>query len=131
MAGGEARPAVETWETACQVLGWDLRSVCRHGPDKLLSSTTVAQPAILTASVAAARALEATGSTPDLVAGHSVGELAALVCARALTFENALHVVVARAGAMARAGEKHHGGMAALIGLPGERLEEICAETPG
>src|SRR5437588_10942398 len=80
MAAGEAQPATETWETARHVLGWDLRSVCRHGPAELLASTTVAQPAILTASVAAARALEATGSTPDLVAGHSGGELAALVC---------------------------------------------------
>jgi [acyl-carrier-protein] S-malonyltransferase len=131
MADGEALPATETWETARRVFGWDLRSVCRHGPAELLASTTVAQPAILTASVAAARALEATGSTPDLVAGHSVGELAALVCARALTFEDALHVVTVRAGAMARAGESHHGGMAALIGLPAERVKDICARTPG
>jgi [acyl-carrier-protein] S-malonyltransferase len=131
MATGEAQPAVETWGTAREILGWDLRSVCMHGPAELLSSTTVAQPAILTASVAAARALEATGLIPDLVAGHSVGELAALVVARALTFEDALRVVTVRASAMARAGEDLPGSMAAIIGMPADRVATICSETPG
>ena len=131
MATGEAQPAAETWETAREILGWDLRSVCMHGPAELLASTTVAQPAILTASVAAARALEATGLIPDLVAGHSVGELAALVVARALTFEDALRVVTVRAGAMARAGEDRPGSMAAVIGMPAGRVATICSETPG
>jgi [acyl-carrier-protein] S-malonyltransferase len=131
MATGEAQPAVETWETAGEILGWDLRSVCMHGPAELLASTTVAQPAILTASVAAARALEATGLIPDLVAGHSVGELAALVVARALTFEDALRVVTVRAGAMARAGEDRPGSMAAILGLPAARVATICSGTPG
>jgi [acyl-carrier-protein] S-malonyltransferase len=131
MGAGEAQPAVETWETAREILGWDLRSVCLHGPAELLDTTTVAQPAILTVSVAAARALEATGLIPDLVAGHSVGELAALVAARALSFEDALRVVTVRAGAMARAGEDRPGGMAALIGMPADRVATICAESPG
>ena len=131
MGEGEAQPAIETWEIAREILGWDLRSVCLHGPAELLASTTVAQPAILTASVAAGRALEATGLMPDLVAGHSVGELAALVVARALSFEEALHVVMVRASAMARAGGDRPGSMAALIGLPAERVTTICSETPG
>jgi [acyl-carrier-protein] S-malonyltransferase len=131
MGAGEALPTVETWETARDVLGWDLRSVCLHGPAELLASTSVAQPAILTGSVAAARALESTGLIPDLVAGHSVGELAALVVARALTFEDALRVVTVRAGAMARAGEDRPGSMTALIGMPAERVAAICSETPG
>lgn len=131
MGVGEAQPAIETWEIAREILGWDLRSVCLHGPAELLAGTTVAQPAILTASVAAARALEATGLMPDLLAGHSVGELAALVVARALTFEDALRVVTVRAGAMARAGEVRPGHMAALIGLPADRVTTICLETPG
>jgi [acyl-carrier-protein] S-malonyltransferase len=131
MAPGEAQPAVETWATARDILGWDLRSVCVHGPEELLATTTVAQPAILTASVAAARALEATGLIPDLVAGHSVGELAALVVARAITFEDALRIVGVRAGAMARAGEDRPGSMAAIIGMPADRVATICSETPG
>jgi len=131
MATGEAQPAAETWATAREILGWDLRSVCIQGPSELLASTMVAQPAILTSSVAAARALEATGLIPDLVAGHSVGELAALVASRALTFEDALREVMERAGAMARAGEERPGSMAAIIGMPADRVAAICSETPG
>ncbi|HEV2685960.1 MAG TPA: ACP S-malonyltransferase, partial [Actinomycetota bacterium] len=100
---------------------WDVRAA-----DKL-DSTEVAQPAILAASVAAARALEASGMLPDLVAGHSVGELAALVVARALPFEDALRVVVARANAMGA----HPGSMAAVLGLTPDVVETVCAGIDG
>jgi [acyl-carrier-protein] S-malonyltransferase len=130
-AGLDAEPAAQTWQSAREILGWDLRSVCLHGPTELLGSTEVAQPAILAASVAAAGALEATGLLPDLVAGHSAGEFAALVVARAMSFEDALRVIIVRAQAMAEAGKKAAGGMAALLGLPAERVREICSETPG
>src|ERR1043166_4705491 len=107
-------PARATWEAARGVLGWDVSSVCAQGPAQLLDATEVAQIAILTASVAAQGAIEATGLLPDMVAGHSVGEFAALVAARALSFEDALAVVKVRADAMASAGKEHAGGMAAL-----------------
>ena len=76
--------AQKTWATAGEVLGRDVRAPAAHGPKETLDATEVAQSAILTASVAAARALEEAGVRPDLVAGHSVGEFAALVIAGAL-----------------------------------------------
>jgi [acyl-carrier-protein] S-malonyltransferase len=125
------QPARATWETARGVLGWDVLSVCAHGPAQLLDTTEVAQIAILTASVAAHGAIDATGLLPDMVAGHSVGEIAALVAARALSFEDALSVVKVRADAMAGAGKEHAGGMAALIGLDAGVVAEVCAAIEG
>ena len=129
--GFSAAPAREVFDVAREVLGWDVRSVCLHGPEELLASTEVSQPAILTVSVAAARSLEDSGLLPDLVAGHSVGEFAALVVARAISFEDALHVVGARAEAMAQAGRETAGRMAAVIGLDRGRGEEICERSQG
>lgn len=130
-AGLDTDPAREAFHVAREVLGWDVRSVCMDGPDGLLSSTEVAQPAILTASVAAARALEATGLLPDVIAGHSVGEFAALVAARAFSLEDAVRVVGTRAELMARAGRAQRGRMAAVIGLPPARVKELCDREPG
>lgn len=130
-AGLDVAAAREAFEAARDVLGWDVRSVCLHGPEELLGSTEVSQPAILTVSVAAARSLEANGLLPDLVAGHSVGEFAALVAARTISFEDALGVVRARAEAMAQAGRNAPGRMAAVIGLAREWLEEICPGIAG
>lgn len=126
-----AEPARETFAQAREVLGWDVGATCRNGPAELLASTEKAQPAILTVSVALARTLEALGLLPHFVAGHSVGEFAALVAARSITFGDALHVVAARADAMARAGRAGGGSMAAVIGLPVETVEEICQNTTG
>ena len=125
------QPARTTWQAAREILGRDVFAVCEHGPPRLLDSTEVAQPAILTASVAAQRAIEATGLLPNIVAGHSVGEFAALVAARALTFEDALRVVLVRGEAMAAAGLAHDGGMAALIGLDAEVVRLVCAGIDG
>lgn len=119
--------ASDTFADARDVLGWDVRSVCVEGPSDVLGETEVSQPAILTVSVAVAEALRATGSTPDLVAGHSVGEFAALVAARAMSFEDALRAVTARASAMARAGRERPGGMAAILGLSLEDVERACS----
>lgn len=130
-AGLDSGPACDVFDAAHAVLGWDVRSVCRQGPAELLGSTEVSQPAILTASVAASRSLEACGVLPDLVAGHSVGEYAALVVARALSLEDALRVVGVRAHAMAEAGKETPGRMAAVIGLPRDELEEICSRAQG
>lgn len=127
----EAQAARDAWVTAHEVLGWDLRSACVAGPEEVLGQTEIAQPAILVASVAAARSLESSGLLPDLVAGHSVGEFAALVAARSLALEDALFAVKIRAEAMARAGRAEHGGMAAVIGLPADILEEVCRRVPG
>ena len=123
--------ARETFADARDVLGWDVRSVCRDGPSEVLGETEVSQPAILTVSVAVAETLRSAGSTPDLVAGHSVGEFAALVAARAMSFEDALRAVTTRARAMARAGREHPGGMAAILGFPFEDVEQACGTARG
>jgi [acyl-carrier-protein] S-malonyltransferase len=124
-------PARATWEAARGVLGWDAFSVCAHGPVELLNTTEVAQLAILTVSVAAQQAIESTGLLPDMVAGHSVGEFAALVAARAMSFEDALSVVRVRGEAMAAAGRGHDGGMAALLGLNGAEAARVCRTLEG
>lgn len=130
-AGLDAPPSRRAFEVAGEVLGWDVRSVCLHGPEELLGSTEVSQPAILTVSVAAAWSLEAHGVLPDLVAGHSVGEFAALAVARSLPFEDALALVKVRAESMAQAGRETPGLMAAVIGLPREVVEKVCEQVAG
>ncbi|MGH2785970.1 MAG: ACP S-malonyltransferase [Actinomycetota bacterium] len=130
-AGLGSEAARETFTIAKEVLGWDVRAVCLEGPQDVLAATEAAQPAILTVSVAAARSLEAAGSFPDVVAGHSVGEFAALVAAHALSFEDALRAVCARADAMAAAGRITTGGMAAILGLRPDEVEDACTRAGG
>jgi [acyl-carrier-protein] S-malonyltransferase len=131
--GGElsSEAARETFEIAERVLGWDVRALCLEGPEGRLGSTRFAQPAIVTLEVAIARSLQAQGIAPDLVAGHSVGEFAAMVASRAVGFEDALSAVAARAEAMARAGLTRPGGMAAVIGLGSDRIAAICEGVEG
>lgn len=128
LSGDAAR---EIFAEARDVLGWDVRSVCIEGPSDLLGATEVSQPAILTVSVAAAESLRAAGSIPDVVAGHSVGEFAALVAARAMSLEDALRAVTARASAMAGAGRDRAGGMAAILGLELDDVERACSTAGG
>jgi [acyl-carrier-protein] S-malonyltransferase len=111
------------------VLGYDLAALCAHGPDASLRRTLHAQPAIFVLSVACAEVLRARGTSPSLVAGHSLGEWAALVTANVLRFEDALAVVRLRAELMERAGAEAPGAMAAVMGLPRALVEEVCAAT--
>src|SRR5437764_34408 len=130
-AGLNSRIARETLSSASEVLGWDLVRACEEGPPKRLDSTEVTQPAVFTVNVAAARTLEDRGLRPDGVAGHSVGEFAALVVAGVLSFEDALRGVVVRGEAMHRAGRSHPGGMVAILGLSAERVAALCAHAAG
>lgn len=123
--------ADRTFANARDVLGWDVRSACIEGPTNVLGATEVSQPAILTVSVAVAETLRAAGVSPDVVAGHSVGEFAALVTARAISFEDAVRAVSARASAMARAGTNRPGGMAAILGLSTDDVERACTTAGG
>ncbi|MGH2726767.1 MAG: ACP S-malonyltransferase [Actinomycetota bacterium] len=125
-AGLSGEAARETFAIANDVLGRDLRAAIQEGPDAFLARTETSQPAILTVSVAVARSLEAAGVFPDLVAGHSVGEFAALVAAHAMSFEDALRAVEVRANAMALAGRVTPGRMAAILGLAIEDVEHAC-----
>jgi [acyl-carrier-protein] S-malonyltransferase len=123
--------ANDVFAKAEAILGWDVRAACRDLDDEHLRATEVAQPAIFTVSVAAAGTLEAAGIVPEAVAGHSVGEFAALVAAGAISFEDGLRAIVARADAMARAGEARPGGMAAVIGMPLDQIQAILASIGG
>lgn len=121
------------FEEADQVLGFHLSKLCFQGPEDLLNDTINAQPAIIATSFACLRVLEGRGKelglSPALVAGHSLGEYAALVAGESLSFAEALKLGRERGRLMKEAGERVPGGMAAVIGLPGEVLEEVCQEA--
>ncbi len=122
--------ALAVFDEADDLLGMKISTICFYGPEDTLRDTLNAQPALFVTSVAALRALEEAGaSSPDAVAGHSVGEYAALVAAGALTLEAGLHLVQRRAQEMFRAGEAHPGAMAAVLGLSGEDVAQACAQV--
>ena len=117
------------------VLGYSLSELMFDGPAEELEDTFNAQPAILTASVAALEALreqlQAVGQKlqPIFVAGHSLGEYSALVAAGSLEFRDALNLVRERGRLMKEAGDEFPGGMAAIIGLQPDELAEICEQA--
>ncbi len=112
-------------------LGKPLGALCFNGPAEKLKQTENTQLAILTCSIAAWRVLNQLGILPDAVAGHSLGEYSALVAAGALDFSDALTLVQARAQAMAEAGEKRPGTMAAFLGMEAAHLQILCQKTKG
>lgn len=122
--------ALGVFDEADSLLGMKISTLCFYGPEDALRDTLNAQPALFVTSVAALRALEEAGAPrPDAVAGHSVGEYAALVAAGALTLEVGLQLVQRRAQEMFRASEAHPGTMAAVLGLPGEDVVSVCAQV--
>ena len=115
------------FEEASDALGFDLAALCFNGPEEDLRLTTNTQPAILTTSIAALRVIEQeTGLVPGYVAGHSLGEYSALVCAGALSFTDAVRTVRQRGAFMQEAVPVGEGAMAAIMGLEAEAVEEIC-----
>ena len=122
--------ARETFEEANDALGFDLAGLCFNGPEEDLKLTANTQPAILTTSVAALRVLQReTGLMPSFVAGHSLGEYSALVCAGALDFADAVRTVRARGIFMQEAVPVGTGAMAAILGLGQEKLESVCIQA--
>jgi len=123
----ESVPAAKAaFEAASEALGFDLAARCFDGPQDELTLTSNAQPAILTTSIACLRALEESVDglpTPAYVAGHSVGEYSALVCAGALELPEAVRLVRRRGEFMAEAKE---GTMAAILGLAPDEVTEAC-----
>lgn len=117
-------------EQANSILGFRITDLMFEGTDEDLRKTSVTQPAIFIHSVALAKAL-GVEFQPDMVAGHSLGEFSALVAAGALTFEDGLRLVAARAQAMQEACEIHPSTMAAVLGLPDEKVEEVCRGIEG
>ena len=123
-AHAEAR---EMCQAANRLLGFSLTDVMFEGTADDLKQTKVTQPAVFLHSVVAQRLM--TIERPDMVAGHSLGEFSALVACGALRFEDALLLVSARAQAMQAACEQNPGTMAAVLGLPDEKVEEVCNEV--
>jgi len=121
--------ARQVFEEADRVLDIRLSGLCFEGPDEELRLTVNTQPAILTTSIAALRALEARGARADFVAGHSLGEYTALVAAGSLKFGDALGAVRKRGLYMQEAVPAGEGAMAALIGIDIESVRVICAEA--
>lgn len=120
--------AKELFEKANEILGFRITDIMFEGTDEELTQTKVTQPAVFLHSVISALYL-GDEFAPTMVAGHSLGELSALVAAGALSFEDGVKLVSARAIAMQKACEAAPGTMAAVIGLPDEKIEEICAEV--
>jgi len=122
--------ARQVFEEANDALGFDIASLCFNGPEEALKLTTNTQPAILTVSVAALKVLQAeTGLVPGYAAGHSLGEYSALVCAGALAFADAVRIVRQRGSFMQEAVPVGLGAMAAIMGLEGEALQEVCRQA--
>ena len=115
-------------ESANDILGFRITDIMFNGTADDLKATRVTQPAIFLHSVVLAKS---QAGVPDMVAGHSLGEFSALVAAGALSFEDGLRLVSLRAQAMQECCEMQPGAMAAIIGLPDARIEEVCAGIPG
>ncbi len=122
--------AKELFEKANQILGFRITDIMFEGTDEQLKQTNVTQPAIFLHSVILAKAL-GDQFKPDMVSGHSLGEFSALVAAGALSFEDGLTLVAKRAAAMQKACEMNPSTMAAVLALPDEKVEEICASVDG
>lgn len=120
--------ARELFDRANEILGFRITDIMFDGTDEELKQTRVTQPAIFLHSVILAKTLGAN-LKPDMTAGHSLGEFSALVSAGALSFDDGLRLVSARAQAMQKACEVKPSTMAAVIALPDEKVEEICASV--
>lgn len=118
--------AKELFDKANEILGYRITDIMFNGTDDDLKQTKVTQPAVYLHSVIAALCMD--DFKPDMVAGHSLGEFSALVAAGALTFEDGLKLVYTRAMAMQKACEAVPSTMAAIIALPDETIEQVCAE---
>jgi len=115
----------DLFEQANEILGFRISDIMFTGSDEALKQTNITQPAIFIHSVAAFKTIEA--AKPDMVAGHSLGEFSALVANGVLSFDKALQLVSIRAQAMQKACEANPSTMAAVLNLPDEKVEEICA----
>ncbi len=117
-------------DKANDILGFNITNIMFNGTDEELRATRVTQPAIFIHSVALALCTPGL-EKPDMVGGHSLGEFSALVAAGAVSFEDGLRLVAVRANEMQKCCEKVPGTMAAIIGLPDDTVEKVCAEVPG
>jgi [acyl-carrier-protein] S-malonyltransferase len=126
-----AHPIVnQTFAEATEVLGYDLWDLAQSGPNEALNQTMKTQPAMLAAGVSVWRVWQDQGgSVPQLMAGHSLGEYTALVCAGAIEFTDAVRLVAERGRYMQEAVPEGTGGMAAVLGLDDDQVKSVCAEA--
>lgn len=132
MLNGHASPIIrQTFDEASEALGWDLGALVREGPVEELNRTERTQPALLAADIAVWRLWQEQGLPPPAaLAGHSLGEYAALVAAQSLGFADALKLVELRGQLMQAAVPEGTGGMAAVIGLDDAQIDALCAAYP-
>ncbi len=121
--------AQQTFDEADAALDYKLSQLCFEGPEEKLKLTEITQPAILTVSVAALRVLREKGITPTFVAGHSLGEYSAHIAAGTLNFADAVRTVRNRGKYMQEAVPVGEGAMAAILGMPGDKVQKICQES--
>ena len=119
----------EIYDKGSEILGTDLRELCFNTPIEELSRTANAQPAIMTTSIVCLTAAISKGYKFDGVAGHSLGEYAAMYASGMITLEDAFRLIKARAAAMESAAAEHKGAMAAILKLAPEKVEEICSSA--
>ncbi|MDF2883046.1 MAG: fabD [Clostridiaceae bacterium] len=118
----------KVFEKADKVLGFSISDICFNGPEEVINSTENTQPAVLTVSIAALKALQEKGINPDYCAGLSLGEYSALVCSNVIDFETAVTLVKKRGKYMQEAVPEGIGTMAAIIGLDRDKVLEACSE---
>jgi [acyl-carrier-protein] S-malonyltransferase len=119
----------EGYAQASEALGFDLWHLVAEGPAERLNATEITQPAMLVADVVTARIWRQEGGTVEAVAGHSLGEFAALVCAQVLDFEDAVRLVYYRGQAMQLAVPHGMGAMAAVLGIEDAQVESVCLQA--
>jgi len=128
----QSSAASAIYEQADEILGFSLSKLCFDGPEEMLTDTINAQPALLVTSIATLQAIEEVMGHrlgASAAAGHSLGEYSALVAAGAIDFPDALRLVRERGRLMKLAGDYANGGMAAIIALDTDKIEQICVEA--
>lgn len=123
--------AKQIFEAGSDILGFDLLKACAEYSAEELARTEVSQPAIMATSLAAYEAAKTLGVAADMVAGHSLGEYAAMTAAGMLTLENAFRVIRERARAMGECAKTQNGAMCAVMGLSAEEIADVCEKTEG
>ena len=120
-----------TFSEASEILGFDLWSMVQDGPAEVLAQTENTQPILLTASYALWQVWQSQAPAPEFVAGHSLGEYSALVCAGAMSFADGVKLVKRRGQLMEAAVPSGQGGMAAIMGLDTEQIQSCCDAVSG
>lgn len=127
----EKYPEIDVYARASEIVGFDLAKKINESSEEELAKTVYSQPAIMATSLAALEAMKINGAQFSAVAGHSLGEYAAMVASGILSFEDGFKVIKARAAAMQKAAEQNSGAMYAIIGKSAEEIEKVCSETDG